>query len=252
MQAPHFPVAPFAMLWLRIPSHFVSLRCHLCSVHQPHIVFLSVPSLIPLSSPYPPSIFSFSPTFLPLSPLLGEGLSSSRLSLHKPGSASSVSNLSQRQESRVSVLLNHLLPSSSSNTGLSSGPSPFSTPQNTPSSFRRSNLSLSQTRCTGPGPQGIPEVVVSPPEDEEPAYSAEEDAVSPQLTRQTSSTSQIHELLPLEGKYLCSLPVWVTAWTENTSTSMKALFPCFLPFKPATISSTTHCKAVFLRLDVIQ
>ncbi|XP_015251501.1 PREDICTED: sodium bicarbonate cotransporter 3-like isoform X1 [Cyprinodon variegatus] len=129
----------------------------------------------------------------------GEGLSSSRLSLHKPGSASSVSNLSQRQESRVSVLLNHLLPSSSSNTGLSSGPSPFSTPQNTPSSFRRSNLSLSQTRCTGPGPQGIPEVVVSPPEDEEPAYSAEEDAVSPQLTRQTSSTSQIHELLPLEG-----------------------------------------------------
>uniref|UniRef100_A0A3B5MPG5 Uncharacterized protein n=1 Tax=Xiphophorus couchianus TaxID=32473 RepID=A0A3B5MPG5_9TELE len=104
-----------------------------------------------------------------------EGLSSSRLSLHKPGLASSVSNLSQRRESRVSVLLNHLLPSSSSNTGLSPGPSPHSTPQNTPLSFRRSHLSPSQTHCTGPGPQGIPEVVVSPPEDDEPANSAEED-----------------------------------------------------------------------------
>ncbi|XP_014330007.1 sodium bicarbonate cotransporter 3-like isoform X2 [Xiphophorus maculatus] len=129
----------------------------------------------------------------------GEGLSSSRLSLHKPGLASSVSNLSQRRESRVSVLLNHLLPSSSSNTGLSPGPSPHSTPQNTPLSFRRSHLSPSQTHCTGPGPQGIPEVVVSPPEDDEPANSAEEDAVSPQLTRRTSSASQNHELLPLEG-----------------------------------------------------
>ncbi|MEQ2240747.1 hypothetical protein ILYODFUR_018314, partial [Ilyodon furcidens] len=129
----------------------------------------------------------------------GEGLSSSRLSLHKPGSASSVSNLSQRHESRVSVLLNSLLPSSSSNTGLSPGPSPLNTPQNTPSSFRRSHLSPSQTRCTGPGPQGIPEVVVSPPEDDEPANSAEEDAVSPQLTQRTYSASQNHELLPLEG-----------------------------------------------------
>uniref|UniRef100_A0A3P9PZD9 Anion exchange protein n=1 Tax=Poecilia reticulata TaxID=8081 RepID=A0A3P9PZD9_POERE len=130
---------------------------------------------------------------------IGEGLSSSRLSLHKPGLASSVSSLSQRRESRVSVLLSHLLPSSSSNTGLSPGPSPHSTPQNTPLSFRRSHLSPSQTRCTGPGPQGIPEVVVSPPEDDEPANSAEEDAVSPQLTRRTSSASQNHELLPLEG-----------------------------------------------------
>ncbi|MED6234678.1 Sodium bicarbonate cotransporter 3 [Ataeniobius toweri] len=129
----------------------------------------------------------------------GEGLSSSRLSLHKPGSASSVSNLSQRHESRVSVLLNSLLPSSSSNTGLSPGPSPLNTPQNTPSSFRRSHLSPSQTRCTGPGPQGIPEVVVSPPEDDEPANSAEEDAVSPQLTQRTYSASQNHELLLLEG-----------------------------------------------------
>ncbi|MEQ2172301.1 hypothetical protein GOODEAATRI_019709 [Goodea atripinnis] len=129
------------------------------------------------------------------------------LLLERNGSASSVSNLSQRHESRVSVLLNSLLPSSSSNTGLSPGPSPLNTPQNTPSSFRRSHLSPSQTRCTGPGPQGIPEVVVSPPEDDEPANSAEEDAVSPQLTQRTYSASQNHELLPLEGKYLCSLPV---------------------------------------------
>ncbi|XP_047460091.1 sodium-driven chloride bicarbonate exchanger-like isoform X4 [Mugil cephalus] len=128
---------------------------------------------------------------------IGEGLSSSRLSLHKPGAASSVSNLSQRRESRVSVLLNHLLPSSSSNTGLSTGPSPLSTPQNTPSSFRRS--SPPQTHGAGPGPQGIPEVVVSPPEDDDPANSAGEEAVSPQLSRRASSASQNLELLPLEG-----------------------------------------------------
>ncbi|KAM9838352.1 sodium bicarbonate cotransporter 3 isoform 2-T2 [Aulostomus maculatus] len=135
----------------------------------------------------------------------GEGLSSSRLSLHKPGAAASVSNLSQRRESRVSILLNHLLPSSSSNTGPSPGPSPLTTPQNTPTSFRRSQ-SPPHTHGGGLGPQGIPEVVVSPPEDDDPTNSAEEEAASPQLSRQTSSASQGLELLPLEGKYLCSLP----------------------------------------------
>lgn len=149
--------------------------------------------------------------FLPLSSLLGEGLSSSRLSLHKPGASSSVSNLSQRRESRVSILLNHLLPSSSFNTGPSPGPSPLSTPQSTPTVFRRSSHSLSQSHGAGFGPQGIPEVVVSPPEDDEPANSAGEEAASPQLSRRTSSASQGLELLPLEGKYLCRLPVWVTA-----------------------------------------
>uniref|UniRef100_A0A665WTF1 Anion exchange protein n=1 Tax=Echeneis naucrates TaxID=173247 RepID=A0A665WTF1_ECHNA len=84
---------------------------------------------------------------------IGEGLSSSRLSLHKQGASSSVSNLTQRQESRVSVLLNHLLPSSSYNTGSSPGPSPFSTPQNTPTFFRRSAPSPSCARGTGLGPQ---------------------------------------------------------------------------------------------------
>ncbi|XP_051812214.1 sodium bicarbonate cotransporter 3-like isoform X3 [Acanthochromis polyacanthus] len=129
----------------------------------------------------------------------GEGLSSSRLSLHKPGAASSVSNLSQRRESRVSVLLNHLLPSSSSNTGLSPCHSPHTTPQSTPSSFRRSSQSSTQTHGTGHGPQGIPEVVVSPPEDDDPPNSAEEEAISPQLSRRESLASRNLELLPLEG-----------------------------------------------------
>nr|XP_046274599.1 sodium bicarbonate cotransporter 3-like isoform X3 [Scatophagus argus] len=127
----------------------------------------------------------------------GEGLSSSRLSLHKPGSASSVSNLSQRRESRVSVLLNHLLPSSSSNTGPSPGPSTLNTPHNSPGFFRCSSQNLSCTHGADLGPQGIPEVVVSPPEDDDPPNSAEEE--SPQLRRRASSASQGLELLPLEG-----------------------------------------------------
>ncbi|XP_047186123.1 sodium bicarbonate cotransporter 3-like isoform X3 [Scophthalmus maximus] len=132
----------------------------------------------------------------------GEGLSSSRLSLHKPGSSSSVSNLSQRRESRISVLLNHLLPSSSSSSsqGPAPGPSPLTTPQNTPASFRRSSPSPPRTRGAGPGPRGIPEVVVSPPEDDDdPPYSAEDEAASPRLHRRASSASQGLELLPLEG-----------------------------------------------------
>ncbi|KAK2830539.1 hypothetical protein Q5P01_018470 [Channa striata] len=130
---------------------------------------------------------------------IGEGLSSSRLSLHKPGAASSVSNLSQRRESRVSVLLNHLLPSSSSNTGFSPGPSPFTTPQNTPTFFRRSSQSPPRFHGSGLGPQGIPEVVVSPPEDDDAPNSAEEETASPQLSRRASLASQGLELLPLEG-----------------------------------------------------
>ncbi|XP_032390710.1 sodium-driven chloride bicarbonate exchanger isoform X3 [Etheostoma spectabile] len=125
----------------------------------------------------------------------GEGLSSSRLSLYKPGSSSSVSNLSQRRESRVSILFNHLLPSSSSNTGATSGPQLLTTPQNTPVAFRHS----SQTLGAGLGPQGIPEVVVSPPEDDNPPNSAEEEGASPELSRRASLASQGFELLPLEG-----------------------------------------------------
>ncbi|XP_061122601.1 sodium bicarbonate cotransporter 3-like isoform X1 [Syngnathus typhle] len=125
----------------------------------------------------------------------GEGLSSSRLSLHKPGAGSSASNLPQRRESRISVLLNHLLPSSSSNTG----PRPPGTPQSTPASFRRA--SPSPPRNFGPG--SIPEVVVSPPKDDEPPKWAEEEAAAaaplPQLSRQSSCASQGSEQLPLEG-----------------------------------------------------
>ncbi|XP_051247546.1 sodium-driven chloride bicarbonate exchanger isoform X4 [Dicentrarchus labrax] len=130
---------------------------------------------------------------------IGEGLSSSRLSLHKPGAASSVSNLSQRRESRVSILLNHLLPSSSSNSGHSPGPSSLTIPQNTPASFWCSSQSPTRTHGAGLGPQGIPEVVVSPPDDDDPLNSAEEEAASPQLSRRASSASQGLELLPLEG-----------------------------------------------------
>ena len=188
------------------------------------------PGSIPYSFSFFPSC-SLSPLlsfFLPLSPLLGEGLSSSHLSLHKAGASSSVANLSQRRESRVSVLLNHLLPSSHSNTGSAPGLSPLTTPQSTPAFFRRSPQSPPRSRGAGPGPHGIPEVVVSPPEDDDPPNSTEDEAASPQLSRRASSASQGLEMLPLEGKYLCSLPVWVTAWTENTSTSMKALLPVYL------------------------
>uniref|UniRef100_A0A8C9VYX1 Solute carrier family 4 member 7 n=1 Tax=Scleropages formosus TaxID=113540 RepID=A0A8C9VYX1_SCLFO len=90
----------------------------------------------------------------------GEGLSSSRLSLLKPGI--STSSLSRR-ESLASILLSHLLPSPS--------PSVSATPQNTPPSPRRSPAPLHR-----PTPQlvvsnyereGIPEVVVFPPEEDE-------------------------------------------------------------------------------------
>ncbi|XP_077447501.1 sodium bicarbonate cotransporter 3-like isoform X2 [Stigmatopora argus] len=127
----------------------------------------------------------------------GEGLSSSRPSLNKPGAASSASNLPQRQESRISILLNHLLPSSSS-MGHSSGPSPHTTPQNTPVSFRRSSPSPPRTHGAGFDPHSIPEVVVSPPKDDEPPNSTEEGTL-PQFSRQSSCASQGSELLPLEG-----------------------------------------------------
>uniref|UniRef100_A0A8C8FE79 Anion exchange protein n=1 Tax=Oncorhynchus tshawytscha TaxID=74940 RepID=A0A8C8FE79_ONCTS len=138
---------------------------------------------------------------------IGEGLSASRHSL-KPGA--SVSNLSQRRESRVSILLNLLLPNSSSTSvgGPSTGPSPLTTPQNTPPTPRRSP----NPPCTsGPAPvrQAIPEVVVSPPEDDESppeslAITKDEKAYS---ARQPSLQTRGLQQLPLEGKYLCSLPV---------------------------------------------
>ncbi|XP_051928478.1 sodium bicarbonate cotransporter 3-like isoform X5 [Hippocampus zosterae] len=138
----------------------------------------------------------------------GEGLSSSRLSLHKPGAASSASNLPPRQESRVSILLNHLLPSSSSNTGRPPGPSPLATPQSTPASFRRGSPSPPRNHGAGFGPYSIPEVVVSPPKDDEPLKSPEDDSAVPEFSRQSSCASQGSEQLPLEGPlvHLNSVP----------------------------------------------
>uniref|UniRef100_A0A8B9K0R7 Solute carrier family 4 member 7 n=1 Tax=Astyanax mexicanus TaxID=7994 RepID=A0A8B9K0R7_ASTMX len=97
---------------------------------------------------------------------IGEGLSASRNSLLKLGG--SISNLSQRRESRVSMLLNHLLP------GPAHGHSPSPSPQNTPPSSRRSG-----SAHRPPVHLDIPSVVVSPPvEDEETeGISAEEDAL---------------------------------------------------------------------------
>lgn len=158
--------------------------------------FCSIPYSFSSSVSFPFFSFFLLLPFLPLFPLLGEGLSSSRLSLHKPGAASSVSSLTQRRESRVSVLLNHLLPSSAN-----AGHSSLSTPQNSPAPIRCS----SQSTCLGP--QGIPEVVVSPPDDDDPLNSTEEEGATPQLSRRASSASQALEMLALEGKYLCSLPV---------------------------------------------
>lgn len=193
-----------------ILSGCIFSRYHLCDVLLPHIFTLSFPSLITFLAPSPFCLFFFSSPLMPLSPMLGEGLSSSRLSLHKPGATSSDSNLPQRRESRVSVLLNHLLPSSSSNTGHSPG-SPGSsilpTPQNSPACVRFSSRNLPCTHGAGHGPQGIPEVVVSPPEDDDPLSSTEEETATPQLNRRASSASQGLEMLALEGKYLCSLPV---------------------------------------------
>ncbi|KAK3558667.1 hypothetical protein QTP86_023219, partial [Hemibagrus guttatus] len=83
----------------------------------------------------------------------GEGLSTSRNSLLKLGG--SISNLSQRSDSRVSMLLNHLLPGTS--------PSPVPTPLSTPPSSRH----FDSTDRAPLVHLEIPEVVVSPPEEDE-------------------------------------------------------------------------------------
>ncbi|KAM9497119.1 sodium bicarbonate cotransporter 3-like isoform 2-T2 [Clarias gariepinus] len=87
----------------------------------------------------------------------GDGLSASRNSLLKLGG--SISNLSQRSESRVSMLLNHLLPS----PGHGTSPSPVPTPQSTPPSSRHLHPSDGAPQVH----LEIPEVVVSPPEEED-------------------------------------------------------------------------------------
>ncbi|XP_060743195.1 sodium bicarbonate cotransporter 3-like isoform X2 [Tachysurus vachellii] len=103
----------------------------------------------------------------------GDGLSASRNSLLKLGG--SISNLSQRSESRVSMLLNHLLPGTAHN--------PVPTPLSTPPSSRHFD-------STDRAPQvhlEIPEVVVSPPEEDE------------------ESEEDILDVKSAEDKYLCTL-----------------------------------------------
>ncbi|KAL2080609.1 hypothetical protein ACEWY4_024402 [Coilia grayii] len=123
----------------------------------------------------------------------GEGLSASRHSLLKPGLSSS--NLSQRRESRVSMLINHLLPGSASSTAATGctpsptpSPSPSPTPHSSPPLSRRPLVGGQPTpsapapapapssTMTSPTPQQlhIPEVVVSPPTEEEAAEDEEE------------------------------------------------------------------------------
>ncbi|GAA6094733.1 sodium bicarbonate cotransporter 3-like isoform X1 [Tachysurus ichikawai] len=103
----------------------------------------------------------------------GDGLSASRNSLLKLGG--SISNLSQRSDSRVSMLLNHLLPGTAHN--------PIPTPLSTPPSSRHFD-------STDRAPQvhlEIPEVVVSPPEEDE------------------ESEEDILDVKSAEDKYLCTL-----------------------------------------------
>ncbi|XP_063042108.1 sodium bicarbonate cotransporter 3-like [Engraulis encrasicolus] len=124
----------------------------------------------------------------------GEGLSASRHSLLKPGVSSS--NLSQpqqqqhhRRESRVSTLINHLLPGGTGHTpSPSPSPSPAPTPHSSPPSSRRQLSAAAvppavhgptNASSTSPQPQQqplfIPEVVVSPPSDEQEAALQEDE-----------------------------------------------------------------------------
>ncbi|XP_031441506.1 sodium bicarbonate cotransporter 3-like isoform X2 [Clupea harengus] len=103
----------------------------------------------------------------------GEGLSASRHSL-KPGLSST--NLSQRRESRVSMLFNHLLPGGSTP---STTPSPSPTPHSSPPLPRRPagapNPAPTSAAAAHASQQlHIPEVVVSPPTEEEAGEDDEE------------------------------------------------------------------------------
>lgn len=105
---------------------------------------------------FKPSPFSFLSNLSSLA-TVGEGLSASRNSLLKLGG--SISNLSQRSDSRVSMLLNHLLPG----PGHGTSPGTIPTPQSTPPSSRH----FDSTDRTPQAHLEIPEVVVSPPEEDE-------------------------------------------------------------------------------------
>lgn len=104
----------------------------------------------------------------------GEGLSASRHSLRTGLSAS---NLSLRGESPLSLLLNHLLPSSRAGTPAGSrcttpGPTPPGSPPSSPGTSRPAAASSQQSRpqapqlLVTPARDGIPTVVIHPPEED--------------------------------------------------------------------------------------
>uniref|UniRef100_A0AAY4A039 Anion exchange protein n=1 Tax=Denticeps clupeoides TaxID=299321 RepID=A0AAY4A039_9TELE len=106
----------------------------------------------------------------------GEGLSASRLSLLKRALSTSTPDARRKsRESRGSRVSVNLLPSPT----CSPCPSPMTTPQNTPPSSRRtpvlpwflSNPQQSPQLLVVPGElEGIPQVVVSPPEEDEEEF----------------------------------------------------------------------------------
>ncbi|XP_078520084.1 sodium bicarbonate cotransporter 3 isoform X1 [Lissotriton helveticus] len=111
----------------------------------------------------------------------GEGLSASRNSLRAGLSAS---NLSLRRESRLSLLLDYLLPSRAGTPSGSRCATPVPTPQNTPPATPRLNRLVSA--CSQQGePDGsehqvysaddIPTVVVHPPEEDIEAQDQKQD-----------------------------------------------------------------------------
>uniref|UniRef100_A0A803V7K4 Anion exchange protein n=1 Tax=Ficedula albicollis TaxID=59894 RepID=A0A803V7K4_FICAL len=98
----------------------------------------------------------------------GEGLSASRHSLRTGLSAS---NLSLRGDSRLSVLLSYLLPSSRAGTPAASRcTTPVTTPQNTPPSSPTCRLPPSPPQgkelLVSPASDDIPSVVIHPPEED--------------------------------------------------------------------------------------
>ncbi|XP_039916976.1 sodium bicarbonate cotransporter 3 isoform X11 [Hirundo rustica] len=96
---------------------------------------------------------------------IGEGLSASRHSLRTGLSAS---NLSLRGDSRLSVLLSYLLPSSRAGTPAASRcTTPVTTPQNTPPSSP--TCRLPPTTSAQPSPLQGKELLVSPASDDIPA-----------------------------------------------------------------------------------
>ncbi|XP_038016841.1 sodium bicarbonate cotransporter 3 isoform X12 [Motacilla alba alba] len=103
---------------------------------------------------------------------IGEGLSASRHSLRTGLSAS---NLSLRGDSRLSVLLSYLLPSSRAGTPAASRcTTPVTTPQNTPPSSPTCSPPTSaqpsplqgQELLVSPASDDIPSVVIHPPEED--------------------------------------------------------------------------------------